>query len=269
MAAVAHDPLVEELLSLDEQPREVPPFSGRYEGLSAEAGYRAAAQLHAKRVARGWKPLGRKIGFTNRTIWPRYGVHEPMWGTVYDRTLIHAEGDRAIVPLTGLVQPRIEPEICFGLKARPASTEPAQLLQSIDWICHSVEIVQCNHREWKVTLPDCTTANGLHGRLIVGTPVPISNIPGLAGILPSAQVALSRGGTVIDRGAGANVLGSPLIALAHLVGLLSKQPGARPLEAGELISTGTLTDAHPVRAGETWTTSFRGLPLPGLEIRFA
>lgn len=269
MAAAAYDALSAELLALDDAPREVPPFSARYEGLSAEAGYRAAGHLHAHRLARGWKAVGRKIGFTNRTIWPRYGVHEPMWGTVYDRTLIRAQENRATVPLAALVQPRIEPEICFRLKAAPQSTETEALLQAIDWIAHSIEIVQCHHPRWKVTLADCTAANGLHGRLIVGTPVAVCDIPRLAESLPAAEVTLSKGDTVIDRGVGANVLGSPLLALAHLVGLLARPPAVRPLEAGELITTGVLTDAHPVVAGETWTTSFRGLPLAGLTITFS
>jgi 2-oxo-3-hexenedioate decarboxylase len=64
------------------------------------------------------------------------------------------------------------------------------------------------------------------------------------------------------------VLGSPLVALAYLVEALSVQPDAPPLTAGELISTGTLTDAHPVSPGERWTTELSGLPLPGLTIRF-
>jgi 2-keto-4-pentenoate hydratase len=263
------DPLVAELLALDDAPQEVPPFSARYPDLTADRGYRVAAQLHAQRLARGWKPLGRKIGFTNRTIWPRYGVHEPLWGTVYDRTFLRAERDSATVSLDGIAQPRIEPEICFRLKAAPRSTAPEQLLEAIDWIAHSIEIVQCNHPGWKVTLPDCTAANGLHGRLIVGSVVPVADIPGLIGLLPSAEVTLSRAGSDIDRGVGANVLDSPLAALAHLVDLLAKQPGARPLEAGEIVTTGSLTDAHPVRPGETWTTSFRGLPLAGLKITFA
>src|SRR5919204_6621745 len=105
--------LSRKLISLHERPREVPPFSERYAGLTAEAGYQAARALHEHRVACGWRPIGRKIGFTNRTLWSRYGVHEPMWGIVYDKTLIHAQGDFAAVELVGMAQPRIEPEICF------------------------------------------------------------------------------------------------------------------------------------------------------------
>jgi len=270
MTAAAYDALSAELIALDESPRQAPPFSARYPGLTAESGYRAAAQLHAHRLARGWKPLGRKIGFTNRTLWERYGVHEPMWGTVYDRTMLIAAGDRVTIPLAGLVQPRIEPEICFKLKAVPRATrDPQEMLAAIEWVAHSVEIVQCYHPGWKVTLPDCTAANGLHGRLVHGTPAPIAGLPGLAAVLPAVEVTLSKSGSVVDRGTGANVLGSPLLALAHFVDVLARQRWAPALGAGEIITTGVLTDAHAVKPGERWTTSLRGLPLPGLTVTFA
>ena len=251
--------LSRELISLHEAPREVPPFSERYPGLTERAGYEAARALHEHRVASGWRRVGRKIGFTNRTIWPRYGVYQPIWGTVYDRTLIRAEGNRARVALAGLVNPRIEPEICFGLRATPA---PGRVFEAIEWIAHSIEIVQCHHPSWKVTLADCTADNGLHGRLIVGEPQPLP--PDAESLLPHVSVALCRGDQKIDQGVGANVLGSPLLALGHLVGLLNDQP----LAAGEIISTGTLTDAHPVKPGETWSTHFSGIDLPGLTVAF-
>jgi 2-oxo-3-hexenedioate decarboxylase len=257
--------LADDLIELHAHPREVPSFGARYPGLTVESAYGAALALHRHRLSLGWKPLGRKIGFTNRTIWPRYGVYEPMWGMIYDRTVLFAEGDVASLPLAGLVQPRIEPEICLALKAAP---DPARPLDAIKWIAHAIEIVQCHHPAWKVTLADCAADNGLHGRLIIGSKVAPSEIPDLAEKLPKCAVALRKGEQLVDRGLGENVLGSPLAALSHLIGVLSRQPAAPPLEAGEIISTGTLTDAHAVRAGETWTTEFTGLPLPGLTVRF-
>jgi 2-keto-4-pentenoate hydratase len=65
------------------------------------------------------------------------------------------------------------------------------------------------------------------------------------------------------------VLGKRRLALGHLVDLLRKQPEAPPLSAGEIITTGVLTDAHPVAGGEMWHTELVGLPLPGLKISFA
>ncbi len=258
-----------ELIDLCARAREVSPFSARYPGLTAEAGYAAARKLHAHRLAQGWKPVGRKIGFTNRTIWPRYGVYEPIWGFVYDRTLVPSQDNRATIPLAGLVQPRIEPEICFRLKARPPVTkDPQALLASIEWIAHSVEIVQCWHPGWKLALADSTAANGLHGRLTVGTPVPVESIAGLAAALPFLRVDLLKDGLRVDSGVGSNVLGSPLLALGTLTELLDRQPDAPPLEAGEIVSTGTLTDAHPVAPGERWRTDLHGFATRNLEIAF-
>src|SRR5258708_26601461 len=111
--------LARELISLHERPREVAPFSERYAGLTAEDGYKAARVLHEHRVAQGWRPVGRKIGFTNRTIWQRYGVYEPIWGTAYDRTLIHASENRARVSLPGLANPRIQPGTRFPPRPAP------------------------------------------------------------------------------------------------------------------------------------------------------
>lgn len=259
-----------ELVALHDGGGEVAPFSARYADLSPEDGYRAAARLHAERVARGWTPAGRKIGFTNRTLWKRYGVYEPLWGMVYDQTLVFSKSNRARVALGGLAQPRIEPEICFRLARAPTpgTRDPQALLASIEWVAHAIEIVQCHHPDWRVKIADCTADNGLHGRLVVGTPVPVGDLPDLADRLPALEVTLRCADRVIDHGIGANVLDSPLNALAFLIELLAKQPEAPPLAAGEIISTGVLTDAHPVAPGETWSTTFEGLPLAGLEVTF-
>jgi 2-oxo-3-hexenedioate decarboxylase len=40
------------------------------------------------------------------------------------------------------------------------------------------------------------------------------------------------------------------------------------LVAGEIVSTGTLTRALPVKAGETWTTKLKGIALEGISLRF-
>jgi 2-oxo-3-hexenedioate decarboxylase len=42
-----------------------------------------------------------------------------------------------------------------------------------------------------------------------------------------------------------------------------------PLAAGEIVTTGTLTRALPVSAGETWTTQLTGVGLDGICVRFA
>jgi len=130
------------------------------------------------------------------------------------------------------------------------------------------EIVQSHFPDWKFTAADCTAAFGLHGALVVGAPMAITgeNRAATADMLPKFALTLKRGNDVIDEGIGAHVLGSPTLALAYLVRVLASQPKAPPLAAGELITTGTLTDAWPVTAGETWHSDYGSLRMPGLTL---
>jgi 2-oxo-3-hexenedioate decarboxylase len=85
----------------------------------------------------------------------------------------------------------------------------------------------------------------------------------LAAALPQFPVTLLRDGVFVESGGGANVLGSPVNALAHLRDLLALQPSSPPLAAGEIVTTGTLTDAWPVAVGETWTSRYGMLGIRG------
>jgi len=71
------------------------------------------------------------------------------------------------------------------------------------------------------------------------------------------------------KGGGANVLDSPLLAFAHLADTLGTQARFAPVQAGEIVTTGTLTARQPVSPGETWATMLDGIDLPDLSITFA
>lgn len=235
-------------------------------------GYNVAADLLALRQRRGEQPVGRKIGFTNRNIWPEYGATSPIWAPVYDRTLVYARNHRATVSLRGAARPRLEPEIAFKLKAAlPAGiSQPARVLQQIEWFAPSFEIVDCHFEDWKFKPADAVADFSLHWRLIVGEPCTVraSDIESLVESLRDCEVTLRCDGTVRDRGTGSNALGHPATALVFLADILSRQPQFAPLTAGEIITTGTLTAALPIRSGETWSSEYRGLPVTGLQLAF-
>jgi len=247
------------------------PISAGTPGFDVAQAYDVLAEIERRRRAQGWRAIGRKIGFTNRTIWARYGVYQPMWAHVFAHTVHFAPAGSASLSLARFVQPRIEPEVVFKLKAPPPDTDDARaLLACIEWIAPGFEIVQSHFPDWKFTAADCTAAFGLHAALVVGTPVAVTaaNRPVIADALPMFTLRLRRGGELIDTGAGANVLGSPAQALAHLVRVLATQPRSPPLAAGEIVTTGTLTDAWPVKAGQTWTSDYGALGLSGLTLTF-
>src|SRR5438105_14301745 len=112
MAADIHA-IADEVFATIGTGRQILPFTSRMAGLTLDDGYRVTALLNRRREARGEKRLGRKIGFTNRTIWEQYNVYAPIWGFVYDST-VHNLNNMTSLPLAGFAEPRIEPEIVFG-----------------------------------------------------------------------------------------------------------------------------------------------------------
>ncbi|MCY1536945.1 2-hydroxyhexa-2,4-dienoate hydratase [compost metagenome] len=139
----------------------------------------------------------------------------------------------------------------------------------MDWIAHGFELVQSHYPAWQFQAADTVADNALHGALFVGPrKEPASLGPGLADRLARFQIDLSCNGTLRETGCGANVLGSPLAALAHLLTALAERPADEAIQAGELVTTGTLTRAYPVHAGETWSTTLDGIDLPGMRIVF-
>ncbi len=272
--AAAHDCLVEDLagevLATLGTGRQMVPFSGRAGGLTVDDAYRVLARLGQAFQARGERLIGRKIGFTNRTIWPEYGVYAPIWGFVTDRTVRDLPAGAAL-PLAAFAEPRIEPEIVFGLSRAPApGMDDAALAGCIDWIAHGFEIVQSLFPRWKFAPADTVACNALHGALLIGPPHPFqSRAAEWLRDLAAFEIDLECNGAVADRGHAANVLDSPFLALRHLVELLAQDRVNPPLAAGEIVSTGTLTRALPVAPGESWRTRLRGLPIDGIELRFA
>jgi 2-oxo-3-hexenedioate decarboxylase len=233
--------------------------------------YQGALAVRALRIARGERPLGYKVGFTNRTIWQRYGVFAPIWGTVWDTTLTHCDG-RGTIDLAHTCQPRIEPEIVFGISATPpVDSTLEQLFACVEWLAPGFEIVQSHCKDWKFVAPQTVADGGLHGRLLVGRKTPVRRFAAsgeaLDAMLAKTRVRLLRGDTPVEEGTGVNVLDGPLHALHHFVLEQQRCPGAPALAAGDIVTTGTWTDAWPVEPGQSWRSEFDA-PFDGLEISF-
>ena len=255
--------LATELLDALDRNELIAPITSRQTGFDAGAAYEVSTEILRRRRARGERPIGRKIGFTNRTVWP----HPPMWAPVYDGTVTFLEAPSGSIAIAHLAQPRLEPEVVLHFRSAPSVTsDEAELLSHVDWIAHGFEVVQSHFPEWRFQAADAIAAFGLHGALVVGPPRPVREPDYLVAQLRSFTVALARDGAVQARGGGSHVLGSPLLATAHLLSVLQLQPHFEPIGAGEIVTTGTLTRLVPIRAGEVWSSHLAGIDLDGLRI---
>lgn len=262
--------LAAEIKAVQDGRKTLPSISSRVPGFGVAQAYAVAHVIHEARMTEGAKPVGRKIGFTNRGIWPTYNVYEPIWGYVYDSTVVQLEGVRTTCRLARFAEPKIEPEIVLHFAAAPSLGAGAtEILRCVDWVAHGFEIVQSHYPGWKFAVADTIANSALHGTLIVGPPRPVAEVASdVVAALESFTLSLACNGKEREVGRGTNVLGSPLLAVAHLVSVLAKQPDYAPLKAGELVTTGTITAAYDIRPGETWRSDLKGIALPGLAVDF-
>ena len=236
-------------------------------GFSLADAYAVADDIRRRRIARGERPCGYKIGFTNRSIWPKYGVFAPIWAPVWDSTLTLLDGIETRLSLAGLVQPRLEPEIVFTFARSPkAGMSEGELTVCIESVAHGFEVVHTHFDDWRFQAPDTVADFALHGRLLVGPRVPVDAFTDLSRELAALRLQLFRGDDAVDEGRGSVVLDGPLNALRLWVDAMAAQSEQWPIKGGDVVTTGTITDAWPMVAGQRWQTRLSDERLPGLTL---
>jgi 2-oxo-3-hexenedioate decarboxylase len=236
-----------------------------------DAAYVVERELSRRRQAEGRTIIGHKVGYANKAVWRALKLDTLVWAGMYDDTVRHAPSNEATLSIAPLVAPKIEPEIVFRLRdvLPPGLTEPAAVLEAVEWIALGFEIIDCVFPDWKYEPADFVASAGLHAALIVGDPRPVlsEDIGVLVGELSGFQLRLSKGGEQVDEGSGRNSLRSPALCVAELAAGLARQHPHDLLREGELISSGTLTTSWPIAPGQSWSATVEGLGLAPLELR--
>jgi 2-oxo-3-hexenedioate decarboxylase len=247
------------------------PLSAREPGFDLDAAYRVEAELARLRRAQGHATTGRKVGYANKALWRALKLETLVWAHMYDDTVTLAEGNVATLSLDRMCAPKLEPEIVFKLRApiEAVDPDPAVVLASVEWLALGFEIVDSIFADWTFQPADFVAAYGLHAALVVGDPHPIASasIPALVEQLSTFRVRLLRDGSPGAEGSGRNCLRSPAVCLGVLAASIATRTPDASLAAGELVSSGTLTEPQPIAPGETWRASVEGLPLADLTLR--
>ncbi len=246
--------------------------SARFPDWNLNAAYAVDSEFTRLRGAAGHRPVGRKIGFVNRALWPQQKIETVLWGRLYEDTVRYARGGEAGLFLGPWKSPKLEPEVVFHLK-RPiggSNLSAAEALDAVDWLALGFELVD-NPFGSPFTPPDFVAAYGLHRALVVGTPLAVDRdtIPMLVEELARFPLRLYKNAQLAEEGCGKNVLGSPALCLAELAAAIPRQAGSEPLAVDEVITTGSLTSMQPIAGGETWRAEAGGLPLADLTLRLA
>jgi 2-oxo-3-hexenedioate decarboxylase len=232
-------------------------------------GYATEAALVRMRAASGHAAAGVKVGFANRAAWRAMKIETVLWAHMYDDTVHDAPTGSLDLSVGGMFAPKIEPEIIFKISRPFTATEPAGILASVDWLAIGFEIIDCVYPGWTFKPADFVAAYGLHAALVVGDRLRVDSgtIPALVDQLPAFTLCLSRNGTRVAEGSGKNSLQSPALCLGELNAAMARAPMSAPLRAGDLVSSGSLTDSQRITAGEDWRVEVDGLNLKPLTLK--
>lgn len=219
----------------------------------AEA-YGIQAALVSRLLRDGERATGYKCACTSPIAQAALKIDRPVFGTMMSQT---TSSSGVALPADGFTHRVIEAEFGIRLGADVTAQEGGHTAESIvpfiDAVLPAIEIVDYRYTDWSVGALAVAADNAIHGWWIQGEPV--TDWHGFD--LGTVDVTVTMNGEVATTGVGANALGHPLNVMAWLADELPKF--GRQLKAGDLVTTGVVTDVFEAAAGDQVTAEFAGI----------
>ncbi|MDA1035341.1 MAG: fumarylacetoacetate hydrolase family protein [Chloroflexi bacterium] len=230
----------------------ITPFTDEAPGLSFEDAYEIAEDIMGHEVEHGHKIVGMKVGVTTAGAQKAFGMDGPAYGIILDDMTVR-DGGR--VKMSSLIQPKIEAEIAFRLKAplQGPSVDVAQVLAATDYVFPALEIIDSRFEGWRVKPQDLIADNTASALVVLGN----IHLPPSAFDLAAEEAVMEIDGTETGRGKGAEVLGHPAEAVAWLANKLGEK--GRGIAAGQFVIPGSVVAPPFVKAGNTVTATYTNL----------
>jgi 2-oxo-3-hexenedioate decarboxylase len=203
----------------------------------ARDAYRVQTALVARRVARGDRVVGLKMGLTSKAKMIQVGVDEVIWGRLTAATRIDDGGN---IELDRFIHPRAEPEVAFLLDHEPAPGE--DFVTCVRAVAPAVEVIDSRYANFSFTLPDVIADNTSAAGFVLGPWCPVPEG------LDNLGVLLEVNGEVVLTGSTAAILGDPRRAFTEALRL--GQAAGEPLPAGHVVLAGAATAAVPLTPGD-------------------
>lgn len=225
-----------ELMACEAERRDREPFTDEWLDLDLATGYAIQDHNLRRRLDRGERLVGVKLGLTSRAKQQRMGVYTPFVAWLTDAMALPA-GDP--IPQHKLIHPRVEPEIVFVMGERLAGpgVTAARAMAAVETVRAGVEIIDSRYRNFRFAAPDVVADNASSAAFVTG---PIGLPPSELDLSLEATV-IEVNGEVVDTATGAAVQGHPGEALALAANDLATRGHA--IEAGQIVLTGGMTDA--------------------------
>lgn len=222
------------------------PLTDEYPELDVETAYEIQDAVVQARRDSGAVISGAKLGLTSAAKQRQMNVDEPLYGWLSDDMAIDT-GEQLICDR--FIQPRCEPEIAFLLGEDLAGPDvtAARVIAATDLVFPAVDVLDSRFAGYSFTLPDVIADNSSCAGYVLGG----------QGIDPSGfdlrltGCVFEKNGQLVATAAGAAVLGHPAASVAWLVRKLASRD--QGLTAGQVVLSGSMTEAIAVKAGDVIT----------------
>lgn len=226
------------LFAAEAEGRQIGLLSRAHPGMTLDDAYAVQDAWVRMKRADGRKVIGWKIGLTSRAMQQALSIDTPDSGVLFDDMLFE---NGATVPEGHFIQPRIEAEIAFILKAplRGAGLSIEDVLAATDHVRPSLEILDTRIlrsdpesgalRKVADTIAD-NAANA--GIVLGGEPAAPDGVD-----LRWTGAIVRRDGVVEETGLGAGVLDHPATGIVWLAERLAQYD--QGLEAGQIVLSGS------------------------------
>jgi 2-oxo-3-hexenedioate decarboxylase len=225
--------------------------------LSLSQAYDIQSASIKRRVERGERRVGVKMGFTSRAKMIQMGLSDVIWGRLTAGMQIE-EGTS--VDFSRFVHPRVEPEIAFVLKhSLEGDVTGPQALAAVEAIAPALEIIDSRYKDFKFSLPEVIADNASSSGFVIGAwRDPRTDFSNLG-------LTLNIDGRVVQVGSTAALLGHPLRSLVAAT-RLSAQAG-EPLQAGWIVMAGGATPAEWIKPGQYVSVEMEQLGSAGFHVK--
>lgn len=228
-------------LLLDKAQRTASPISRSTNPGPTRSAYDVQHELVARRVQRGERPVGIKLGFTSAAKMKQMGVSEVIIGQLTDAMHIDAA---TRLSLSTLIHPRVEPEIAFRVSEDFDRADDAAKIK-IDAFAPALEIIDSRYADFKFSLFDVIADNTSAAAFVVGEWILVD--ASTPDFIADQVVTLELDGVEVEKGTTAAILGHPMNA----IGAAEKVARAYefPVRRGDILLAGAATPAVPLRNG--------------------
>ncbi|MBT9282577.1 MAG: fumarylacetoacetate hydrolase family protein [Hydrogenibacillus schlegelii] len=249
MGGIPHRDLARRLWEARLRRSPISPLTEEWPEMTVDDAYAIQDHLIAFYRAAGDRPVGFKLGFTSAAMRRALGVEQPNYGVLM-ASMLRSSPVRA---LESFIHPRVEPEIAVRVHRElyGSDLDEAQVKGAIEAVAPALEIVDSRYEHFRFTFLDNTADNSSAAGVVLGEWREASDVD-----LERLSVVLSDGSREW-RGSSADVMGSPVKAVAWLSGELARR--GRSLPAGSVILTGGMTAPLPLRPGSRVVGNFGNL----------